>query len=164
VEKFVKATSQKARKALIESIKKERQYNLRQVLWRAHRTLNKTILKRLELRGYTDIKPMHILVFSTIDLEGNRMSELAERAGITVQGMGQIVNSLEELGYVRRTIDEEDNRVRMVTLTDAGWELILASFENLREIERDCADATGDPEFLEMKQNLDRMSEALLRK
>jgi DNA-binding MarR family transcriptional regulator len=160
----LKATSSEEREALIQSIKKERRHNLRQVLWRAHRTLNRKILKRLKERGYTDIKPIHILLFSTIDLEGTRITELADRAGITVQGMGQIVNSLEELGYVQRTVDETDNRVRIVTLTDTGWELILVSFENLQQIEDDCEDAIGSREFKSMKKGLDKIAEALADK
>jgi len=78
---------------------------------------------------------MHLALYSNIDFDGTKITDLSERAGMSVQGMGQIVIELEGLGYVSRTVDESDRRVRMVHLTDAGWKLMLDSIESLRNIE-----------------------------
>lgn len=119
----------------LADLRDERRLNLRQLILRAHRSLNRRIAEKLVERGYGSIKPTHITVYSNIDLEGTRVSALAERANMTVQGMGQLTAELEQLGYLRRDEDPVDRRAKVVTFSDAGWELMLASFEVLREIE-----------------------------
>ncbi len=117
------------------AMREERAYNLRQLILRAHRGLNRRIAAGLVARGFHAIKPNHITVYANIDLEGTRISALAERANMTIQGMGQIVAELEELGYLRREEDPTDGRAKLAVFTDEGWSVMVASFEVLRDIE-----------------------------
>lgn len=55
-----------------------------------------------------------------IPREGLRVTDLASRAGVTKQAVGQLVDALEELGLVRSGAGEEDRRVRWVRRTPAG--------------------------------------------
>jgi DNA-binding MarR family transcriptional regulator len=126
--------------AILDELRRERAGNLRQLLLGAHRALNRRIAKGLNQLGYDHVRPMHLALYSNIDFDGTKISDLSERAGMTVQGMGQIVTELESLGYVSRTIHESDRRVRMVHLTDAGWKLMLDSIESLRNIESEYED------------------------
>jgi DNA-binding MarR family transcriptional regulator len=55
------------------------------------------------------------------------MGELAAREKIQPPSMTRIVNSLETRGYVARRSDPRDHRHCLVTLTDAGREVLLAN-------------------------------------
>src|ERR1700712_1395809 len=52
-------------------------------------------------------------------------SELASTEKITNQSMSQILSHLLELGYISRTISSTDKRKVLISLTDAGEQVIL---------------------------------------
>ena len=52
--------------------------------------------KRLEQAGLTDIRPGHGCVFGTIDPEGSRLTDLALRANMTKQSVGEATSDLEQ--------------------------------------------------------------------
>jgi DNA-binding MarR family transcriptional regulator len=49
------------------------------------------------------------------------VTELAKRLQMTQQGASKTVLDLERRGYVERIPTPNDQRVRLVTLTDLGW-------------------------------------------
>src|SRR3712207_9178711 len=87
--------------------------NIGRLLLRAQRDFDTELNARLRERGYPDVRLAHSALFAHIDPEGTRSSELAERAGMTKQGMGQLVADLEKKGYVERVEDprSEERRV-----------------------------------------------------
>ena len=78
------------------------------------------LVERLQADGYTDITTAHHPVFYNLDLFGTRLTELAARAGMTHQSMGELVAALVELGYLERVPDPVDRRARLVVLTPRG--------------------------------------------
>src|ERR1700747_1273074 len=60
--------------------------------------------------GFGDIRPAHTAVFQHIDADGSRLTDLAERAQITKQSMGYLVDFLEQRGYLERRSDPTDRR------------------------------------------------------
>jgi DNA-binding MarR family transcriptional regulator len=56
-----------------------------------------------------------------------RLSELAERENVTVPTMSRIVTALERDGLVVRAADPADGRASLLTLNDAGNELVKGS-------------------------------------
>jgi DNA-binding MarR family transcriptional regulator len=52
------------------------------------------------------------------------VKELAERLDITPGGVTRIITSLEERGYIQRTISSEDRRGIKVTLTERGCKIV----------------------------------------
>jgi MarR family transcriptional regulator, temperature-dependent positive regulator of motility len=86
----------------------------------------------------------HSALFAHIDPEGTRSSEVAERAGMTKQGMGQLVADLEKKGYVERVEDPADRRAKLVHLTKKGWRHVRDAREVIGEIEEAYARRLGD--------------------
>ena len=60
---------------------------------------------RMSDAGYGDIREAHGCVFGNIAPEGMRLTDLAEHAGMTKQGVGEAVTDLERLGYAERVPD-----------------------------------------------------------
>jgi len=52
------------------------------------------------------------------------MSALAERAGLSIQRAGQLVQQLEDDGYLTRVPDARDGRARRVVYTRRGRKLL----------------------------------------
>jgi DNA-binding MarR family transcriptional regulator len=89
---------------------------------------------RLADAGFPDITPAFHPVFENLDPGGTRLTELAARAGMTHQSMGELVAKLETLGYVTRTADPADGRARLVRLTPKGREMVRQAIREFAAI------------------------------
>src|SRR5206468_646776 len=57
------------------------------------------LTRRVLAAGYTDIRPGHGCVFGNIEPDGSRLTDLADRAGMTKQSVGEVTSDLEQRGY-----------------------------------------------------------------
>jgi DNA-binding MarR family transcriptional regulator len=81
--------------------------------------------------GYNDLRPAHMPILMYVDHppHGTRITELAERAQMTKQSMGDLVADMEALGVVERIPDPTDRRAKIVRYTARGWELHQTAIE-----------------------------------
>ena len=104
------------------------------MLGRAYSLLGFQIVDGVVGAGYPQ-KPSHSAVFAQIRPEGNRLTELAKGANMTPQAMGELVDELEQLGYVTRMPDPTDRRAKLITLTNRGEACIQAGISTIQGIE-----------------------------
>src|SRR5438045_448708 len=78
------------------------------------------LTSRVAETPYSDVRPSHGCVFGTIEPEGSRLTELAERAHMTKQSVGEVASELEARGYVERVPDPSDGRAKIIRLTEKG--------------------------------------------
>ncbi|MCM0639414.1 MarR family winged helix-turn-helix transcriptional regulator [Cellulomonas wangsupingiae] len=57
----------------------------------------------------------------------HRMRDLAARADVSLSHLSRIVARLEARGWIRRHPDPTDGRTTLATLTDAGWDKVVAT-------------------------------------
>jgi len=90
------------------------------------------------LAAREQVSAAHIHITRHLALEGSRLTDLAARAGMTKQAMGDLVDQCEAWDLVKREADSRDKRARLVRFTATGlaW---LAAFEQ--------AVAQADQEF-----------------
>ncbi len=133
------------------------QEHIGRLLLAATRRFDEELTARLHARGYRDIRPAHSALFAHLDREGTRPSELARRAGMTKQSMGELIADLEANGYVVRRADPSDRRAKVVVLTEAGVRLDREAARTIGEIERAYRRRVG-PERLEaLRATLDEL-------
>ena len=120
-----------------------RDHHLGRLLLRAHRAFSARAVEKLRDRGYAGLTLAHLALLPHLDAEGTRATALAERAGMTKQGMGQIILELEHQGYLARTPDPADRRAILVRFTDAGRQLLLVAIDVTREMETEYAAILG---------------------
>jgi DNA-binding MarR family transcriptional regulator len=113
--------------------------------------------------GFEDIRPAHTAVFQHIEADGSRLTDLAERAQITKQSMGYLVDYLEQRGYLERRPDPTDRRVALICLTDRGWDQIRAALSIINAIERDWARRIGKRRMEQLRDVLSELGNTSAR-
>ena len=101
------------------------------------------LYRRAHAAGYTDIRPGHGCVFGNVDPDGSRLTEIAERAFMTKQSVGEVATDLERLGYVERVPDPTDGRAKIIRLTDRGREAQAVGRRLIDEIECEWGERFG---------------------
>jgi DNA-binding MarR family transcriptional regulator len=114
---------------------------------------------RLVALGFPEIRPAHGCVFGNIDQPGARLTELADRSGLTKQSVGEAVADLEQLGFVERVPDPEDGRAKIIRLTSHGADALAAAEEIFSGIEARFAAEVGRERFDEFRETLTRLAE-----
>lgn len=66
----------------------------------------------------------HALVFAHLDADGTRPAEIARRAGISRQAVGQTVAQMKQKGLVKLAPDPTNRRARLVQPTAKGRKAI----------------------------------------
>ena len=70
--------------------------------------------------GFDDVRPVHGFVFVIVASGSATAGSLADELGVTKQAAGQLVDYLEQRGYLARRADPHDKRVRVLELTARG--------------------------------------------
>jgi len=84
------------------------------------------VLELMSDRGHDETRIAHVSLTRNLDVEGTRLTELARRASMSKQAMGELVDQCAELGLVDRIADSTDKRARIVMFTPAGLEWLDA--------------------------------------
>jgi DNA-binding MarR family transcriptional regulator len=124
---------------------------------RANRALQNHMVEAQHRRGNPVIKHSHNAVFATLLEEGTRASDMAMRAGITRQSMGEVIREMVDLGILEMRPDPEDRRAKLVTYTDAGRELAREGYQHLIELEERFAEEFGEDEYELVRKFLERL-------
>lgn len=93
--------------------------------------------------------------------EGLGVSELAERLRLTPQRTGQLIQNLEENGYVTREPDPEDRRAKRVVFTKRGLQLVEDMARIDAEATRDFAERLGPRRFERLCRDLEALDQSV---
>ena len=93
-------------------------------------------LRASRLRLLTEVPP-----------QGLRITELADRLGMSKQACGQLVTDLVRSGHLVSTRPADDRRSRLVQVTRTGQRAVAASRRKLTEVDQRWADQVGAERF-----------------
>ena len=117
------------------------------IVERAARVLGADLVREGQARGHTQMRLAHNAVFATLPEQGARASDMAARAGITKQSMGEVVREMVGLGLLEMSEDPGDRRAKLVTYTDAGLAIARDGRRYLHALEEGWADRFGEAEL-----------------
>lgn len=120
-----------------------------------HRAAAARIYDALIAAGMTDLRPPHLPVFQHLDPEGDHLTALAEKAQMTKQSMGYLVDYLEEHGYVERVPDPADGRAKLIRFTSRGDALTEVARKSARETEAEWAALLGKERMAQVRGALE---------
>ena len=128
----------------------------------AHQSIVRRVLDRLAAAGFDDVQPAHFVPLQALwDYpEGARATELAARAKITKQSMGELVEQLATRGYVERIPDPLDGRARLVRMTSRGRKAGRMARDTVRDVEADWSGRLGARRIEALRETLKMLLES----
>ena len=98
-------------------------------------------LSNLAARGR--LSASHVHITRHLALEGSRLTELAQRANMSKQAMGKLVEQSEAWGLVSRVADARDARARRIVFTPDGLNWLRAFEQAVAQAETELRVAVG---------------------
>lgn len=129
------------------------------MLGQAYSLLGFQIVEGVVGAGYPQ-KPKHSAVFAQISPEGSRLTELARKANMTPQAMGELVDELVDMGYVVRRPDPNDGRAKLIVLTKRGRDAVAAGLQTIEGIEEQVTQILGERGHQELRRLLSKLLDA----
>lgn len=86
--------------------------------------------------------------------DGIKVSELSNSMKVAPPSITQMINGLEDNGYVKRNPDKEDRRVIRIKLTEKGENVIKKAMENLLNVVDGLVEYLGEEKSNELTEIL----------
>ncbi len=119
---------------------------------------SKELNRRLKETPYNDIRISHGCVFGFIEPEGSRLTDLAERAHMTKQSVGEAASDLEQRGYLERVPDPTDGRAKIIRLTERGRLAQALGRCLIDDIEREWAERFGAERVAALRETIEAIA------
>jgi DNA-binding MarR family transcriptional regulator len=123
------------------------------LLGQALRRIRAEILAGSEER-FPGLRVSHYRLLELIPPGGARITDLAEVAAMTKQGLGQHVDYLQKLGYTESDRLREDRRVRLVRRTPLGDEAVAYSRAAIARVEQTWSHQLGASRYATLRETL----------
>jgi DNA-binding MarR family transcriptional regulator len=130
---------------------------------RANRALQTDMVRRAHADGHTEVKMAHNSVFGTLYADGARAADMAARAGITRQSMGEVIRDMVAHDLLEMRPDPDDRRAKVVGYSEHGVEVASDGRRHLIELERRLAEEFGEREYDIARDVLERLVDVLDR-
>ena len=111
-----------------------------------------------EEQGLPPVRPSQIKILALIPDDGANITELASRAGMTKQALGELVSGLEDGGYAVASRLTADRRVRIVTRTPCGTQLLASDLAAAAALEQEWRKIIGARRYDTMKTVLQELA------
>jgi DNA-binding MarR family transcriptional regulator len=114
-------------------------------------TVRDRMLSSLHERGYTDLVAAHLDVFQYPGPENQRPVQLATQTRMTKQALNYLLGQLQQLGYLSRETDNQDQRSKRIRLTPKGRAAINAIREIVQDVEGEWEQQLGPRKFAQLR-------------
>lgn len=111
--------------------------------------------------GYADLRQPHLHIFGNVGIDGVRLTELAERAQLSLATTSELVSELQGLGYLERRQDPVDGRAKLIFPTRRGRRALDDAGDRVAEIEQHWRQVAGGTAFDTMCRTMQHLLNAL---
>jgi len=126
----------------------------------AYNALSVGIYRAVTKTGETGLRPAHGNALEMLAIEdGLRLTDIAARAGMAPQSMGELVDDLVTMGYLQRQEDPADRRAKRIYLTGKGQMNVQASQDAVRRAEEQIRALLGPRQYQQLRHNLARIAQ-----
>jgi DNA-binding MarR family transcriptional regulator len=120
-------------------------------------TVRDRMLAGLHDRGFTDLVAAHLDVFQYPGPENQRPLHLAIQTRMTKQALNYLLGQLEQLGYLTRETDSDDQRSKRIRLTPKGHAVGRTIREIVEEVEAEWEQQLGARKFGQLRRLLTQL-------
>lgn len=131
-----------------------RNENLGRLLLAAVDNWQNALVRGLQEAGFHNFRSTHMHLLRHIDMGGTRVTEIAERAGVTKQAIGKLIVACEKLDLVKTIADPTDGRAKIVLFTKQSRAVIVAEQAVIRRIDAQLRARLGASAFSAMRASL----------
>ncbi len=153
--------AKKKKKKAPDSVADRRRSDTGALLGFCSRAFNDRTAEKIQAAGHPIVRVSHLAMMRNMDENGTRITELARRAGMTKQAMGQLVREFQELGYVVLRPDPTDRRAKLATYTELGQSLAEVAERSTEEVQGEFKRALGKGGMKELWKLLARLFDRL---
>ena len=121
-------------------------------------TVRDRMLAGLHERGFTDLVAAHLDVFQYPGPENERPLQLATQTRMTKQALNYLLGQLEQLGYLTRETDSNDQRTKRIRLTPKGRAATKAIYETVHDVETEWEQQLGPRKFAQLRRLLTELN------
>jgi DNA-binding MarR family transcriptional regulator len=148
----------------LRELEQKKQASTAQLLFRAARLLNEWALATVrEQTGNATLRAAHTSLLPHLGFHGTRLTELADRLGVSKQATFQLVEELEAQGMVERVPDPADGRAKVIRFSKRGERALMDGLRVLSQLEHALAAAIGRERFQALHEALLAMMPVLER-
>jgi len=123
-----------------------------------YETVRARMLTGLHDRGFTDLVAAHVDLWRYPGPENQRPVELAIQTRMTKQALNYLLGQLEQLGYLTRETDRNDQRSKRIRLTPRGHAATTAIYEIIQEVEAEWEQQLGPRKFGQLRRLLTQLN------
>lgn len=113
---------------------------------------------------YPDLRFSHLAIWGNVGVDGIRLTELADRANLSMAACSEQVSELEGLGYLERRKDPRDGRAKLIFPTSRGRELLADAGREVAALEARWRALAPEGSFDEACSTLDTILSSLDRR
>jgi DNA-binding MarR family transcriptional regulator len=88
-----------------------------------------------QLNRFADVRFPHLQIWGNVGIDGIRLTDLAHRANLSLAACSELVNELQELGYLERRPDDRDGRAKLIFPTRKGRRVLDEAGRGVARIE-----------------------------
>ncbi len=136
--------------------KEWRRLNMSRLLVTASWIADHKVLKYVNANGFPMLRMAHLHIPRNLDLHGTTLTELANRAEMTKQSMGALVDEFEAFGLIERLPSQTDRRTKLVRFTARGLRLLAVGRKAIAAFELDVLESIGSKRMLAIVDGLTR--------
>lgn len=133
--------------------------NIGRLLNQSIQRFEESVLAKMAAAGIGEFTLSHVSVTRNLDVQGTRATELARRASITKQSLGELVTQLEKLGIVMREPDPTDGRAKIVRFTTQGMAWLEQFHLAVEQTEAEIEAELGATLFQALKKGLTKYAQ-----
>jgi DNA-binding MarR family transcriptional regulator len=85
--------------------------------------------------AFPDLRLPHLQIWGNIGVVGIRLTDLADKANLSLAACSELVNELQELGYLERHPDPTDGRAKLIFPTPKGRRVLDEAGRGVASIE-----------------------------
>ena len=123
--------------------------------------MEQDLITRLSDAGFGDQTLAQSRLFGSISPEGIRLTDLADRARLTKQAAGELIDQMEAAGYVERTPDPADARAKLIRFTAKGWRAVETALAIFGDMEARLAEELGADRVADVRAVLEQTPEII---
>ena len=131
-----------------------RKTNVGRMLFEATDRCVRIKLQIVHQGGFDAVTEPQMALFQNLDISGNRLTTLSDRASLTKQAMIELIGRGEKLDLVERSADPTDARAKIVLFTPTGRLLLERIRDGMEQAETRIGAAVGNAFLVEAKSQL----------